>query len=228
MLGIAATFVDSGGANTHDVYNFTRTRQHRHIYAIKGHSTYNKPILSAKPTLVDVNWMGKVMPHGAKLWLIGTDTAKDYLAGRYKVVEGPGATHFPEGLPDDYYDQLTAEYSITVYKRGRKVTVWEKKKSARNEAGDLMVYNLAAAQYLGLHKKTSHQWQLVREKVNPATPDLFNEAASMESDALNRDQSTIATTPVPTPTAQSAQEPWKPKPPLITPNHLRRPVGRQW
>jgi phage terminase large subunit GpA-like protein len=172
--------------------------------------------------------MGKVMPHGAKLWLIGTDTAKDYLAGRYKVVEGPGATHFPEGLPDDYYDQLTAEYSITVYKRGRKVTVWEKKKSARNEAGDLMVYNLAAAQYLGLHKKTPHQWQLVREKVNPVTSDLFHDADPVDQPAPDGDQPATAITPLPTTTAQPAQEPWKPKT-LSTPsNHQRRPVGRQW
>jgi hypothetical protein len=42
--------------------------------------------------------------------------AKDYLASRYHLADGPGVTHFPEGLPDDYYDQLTAEYSITVYK----------------------------------------------------------------------------------------------------------------
>jgi len=42
--------------------------------------------------------------------------AKDYLASRYHLADGPGATHFPEGLPDDYYDQLTAEYSINVYK----------------------------------------------------------------------------------------------------------------
>jgi len=228
MLGISATFIDSGGANTQDVYNFTRTRQHRHIYAIKGASTYNKPILSAKPTLVDVNWMGKVMPHGAKLWLIGTDTAKDYLASRYHLADGPGATHFPDGLPDDYYDQLTAEYSITVYKRGRKVTVWEKKKSARNEAGDLMVYNLAVAQYLGLHKKTPHQWQLVREKVNPVTSDLFHDADPVDQLAPDGDQPAIAITPLPTTTAQPANAPWKPKPPSTPLPHQRRPVGRQW
>jgi phage terminase large subunit GpA-like protein len=227
-LGIAATFIDSGGSHTNEVYNFTRTRQHRHIYAVKGASTSNKPVLAVKPTLVDVNWMGKVMPHGAKMWLIGTDTAKDYLASRYHLADGPGATHFPAGLPDDYYDQLTAEFSVIVYKRGRKVRVWQKKKSDRNEAGDLMVYNLAAAHYLGLHKKTPSQWQLVRENVNPATPDLFHEPAPVDQAAPDGDQPTTATTPVPTPPAQPAQEPWKPKPPSTPSNHLRRPVGRQW
>lgn len=177
MLPIAAAFIDSGGANTHDVYNFTRTRQHRHIYAIKGASTLNKPILAAKPSLVDVNWMGQKVPHGAKLWLIGTDTAKDYLAARYHLVAGPGAVHFSADLPPEYYEQLTAEYCVTVYKRGRKVRVWEKKKADRNEAGDLMVYAVAAAHYLGLHKKTPAQWQALREFVDPDTRDLFHEPA---------------------------------------------------
>jgi len=165
--------------------------------------------------------MGKVMPHGAKLWLIGTDTAKDYLASLYHLADGPGATHFPEGLPDDYYDQLTAEYSITVYKHGRKVTVWEKKKSARNEAGDLMVYHLAVSQYLGLHKKTLLQWQLVREKVNPATSDLFDDADPV-------DQPAAAITPLPTTTAQPAHESWKPKLTSTPLPHQHRPAGRQW
>jgi len=227
-LGISATFIDSGGAHTNEVYNFTRTRQHRHIYAIKGASTSNKPILAVKPTLVDVNWMGQVVVHGAKMWLIGTDTAKDYLAKRYHLADGPGATHFPEGLPDEYYDQLTAEYSVTVWKRGRKVRVWEKKKNDRNEAGDLMVYNLAAAHYLGLHKKTASQWQMVRENVIPATPDLFSDPASTEPPAAAEISASKSIAPVPTAAPLPAQEPWKPKPQSTITSQPRRPVGRQW
>jgi phage terminase large subunit GpA-like protein len=179
QLPIAAAFIDSGGANTHDVYNFCRTRQHRHIYAIKGASTPNKPILSTKPSLQDVNWNGQVIPHGVKLWIIGTDTAKDYLAARYRLADGPGAIHFSSDLPLEYYEQLTAEYSVSVWKRGRKVRVWEKKKNDRNEAGDLMVYGVACAYYLGLHKKTPAQWREMREFVDPDTRDLFLDAAAV-------------------------------------------------
>ncbi|WP_312488315.1 phage terminase large subunit family protein [Massilia timonae] len=227
-IGIAAVFIDSGGAHTNEVYNFTRTRQHRHIYAVKGASTSNKPILAVKPTLVDVNWMGKVMPHGAKMWLIGTDTAKDYLASRYSRADGPGATHFPEGLPDEYYDQLTAEYSVTVWKRGRKVRVWEKKKNDRNEAGDLMVYNLAAAHYLGLHKKTASQWQLVREIVVPVTPDLFSEPVADPQPGADVAAPSNSIATVPTAPLPQAQEPWKPKPQSTPSPQPRRPAGRQW
>ncbi len=226
MLAIGAAFIDSGGANTNDVYNFTRARQHRNIYAIKGASTPNKPILAAKPSLVDVNWQGKVMPHGVKLWLIGTDTAKDYLAARYHLTSGPGAIHFPSDLPAEYYEQLTAEYCVTAFKRGRKVRIWEKKKADRNEAGDLMVYGVACAQYLGLHKKTSAQWKQVRDFVDPATPDLFEQPPPPAGDT----PADIETKPsAPTPIENTRTEPWPPTTKATsTPSTPRRPAGRQW
>lgn len=234
MLPISASFIDSGGANTNDVYNFTRTRQHRHIYAIKGASTANKPILSPKPTLVDVNWMGERIPHGAKMWLIGTDTAKDYLQARYRLSEGPGATHFSTDLPPEYYEQLTAEYCIYVYKRGRKVRVWEKKKNDRNEAGDLMVYGVACAYYLGLHKKTPSQWQAIRDFVDPPTPDLFQEPP-VEADAGDSvigsgapEQTSVIAHGQTTAPHKDDIWPDKQQPQTKSIQIPRRPQGREW
>lgn len=174
MLPISATFIDSGGSATQEVYAFTRTRRRRNVFAIKGASRPNRPILSSKPTLVDVNFRGATDKKGAQLWFIGTDTCKDYLTSRWQKSEGPGAVHFSQDLGEAYYKQLTAEYRSTVYKRGRAVSVWEKKQADRNEAGDLMVYNLAAAHFVGLPKLTEHQWGVLRNRVNPDTLDLFN------------------------------------------------------
>lgn len=173
MMEIEAAFVDSGGAHTQDVYNFTYTRRRRAIFAIKGASRPDRPVLSSKPTIVDINWRGKTEKRGAQLWFVGTDTAKDYLASRWKRATGPGAVHFSQDLPEDYYKQLTAEYRTSGYKRGRKVSWWEKKAADRNEALDLMVYNLAAAYHLGLHKKTEGHWQSLRDKLNPPNRDMF-------------------------------------------------------
>jgi phage terminase large subunit GpA-like protein len=222
-LPISAAFVDSGGANTHDVYNFCRTRQHRHVFAIKGESRYNKPIIGSKPSMMDVNWMGQTIPGGVKLWWIGTDTAKDYLSTRYKLAGGPGAIHFSEDLPPEYYQQLTAEYSVAVFKRGRKIHIWEKKKADRNEAGDLMVYAVACAYYLGLHKKTAHQWQQLRDFIDPTTPDLFQEPPAAPADQADQP----AAAPQPTTPATQPTTSWQtPKPqPTSLP---RRPAGRQW
>jgi phage terminase large subunit GpA-like protein len=173
LLRIEATFVDSGGAHTQDVYNFTYAMRKRGVHAIKGSSKPNRPIISSKPSLVDITAKGKSEKRGGKLWFIGTDTAKDYLASRWKLSEGAGAIHFPGNLPEDYYKQLTAEYRVTKYKGGHRVSVWEMKKGDRNEAGDLMVYNLAAAHHLGLHRKGEAWWQSLREKLNPRNMDMF-------------------------------------------------------
>lgn len=179
MLTISATFIDSGGSDgtTQEVYNYCYARRRRNIFAVKGSSKPNRPIIGAKPTLVDVNHKGKTEKRGCQLWFIGTDTAKDYLAARYKKTEGPGAIHFSQDLPEDYYRQLTAEYFTFVWKRGHKVRVWEKKKGENNEDGDLMVYNLGAAHYLGLHKKTAYQWQTLRDRLMVSSLDLFADPA---------------------------------------------------
>jgi phage terminase large subunit GpA-like protein len=175
VLGIDGAFVDSGGSHTQEVYNFTYTQRRNHVFAIKGASRPNKPIISSKPTLVDVNARGKVEKHGAQLWFIGTDTAKDYLASRWKLEGGPGAIHFANNLTEDYFKQLTAEYRVTKYRRGHKFSSWDKKSGDRNEALDLMVYNLAVAHHLGLHKKSDLYWENMHRRLNPDNLDLFKE-----------------------------------------------------
>lgn len=175
LMSIEVTFVDSGGGHTQDVYNYTYVRRRNRVFALKGESRPAKPIICTKPTLVDINYRGKVEKRGGQLWWIGTDTAKDYLASRWARPSGAGAVHFAVNLPEEYYKQLTAEYRIHVYRRGRKVSVWEKKNGDRNEALDLMVYNLAAAHHLGLNKKPESYWQARRERLNPPNRDLFKQ-----------------------------------------------------
>lgn len=181
MMSISAAFVDSGGAHTQDVYNFTYTRKRRLIFSIKGASREGRPILSAKPTIVDITHRGKTEKRGAQLWFIGTDTAKDYLASRWKRSTGAGAVHFSQDLGEDYYKQLTAEYRSHTYKRGRKVSIWEKKQADRNEALDLMVYNLSTAYLLGLHKKTEGHWRQLRDRLYPANRDMFAQLEQPDS-----------------------------------------------
>lgn len=194
MLSITAAFVDSGGSATQDVYNFTSTRKHRNIYAVKGHSRPNRPILSSKPTLVDVNWRGAISARGAQLWFVGPDTAKDYLQARWKRAEGPGAVHFSADLPEAYYKGLTAEYRTFGYKRGHKVSWWVKKNGEPNEPLDLMNYNLGAAYLLGLHRKTEHAWAVLREYLNPMQGDLL---------ALEPVQTSAPSNPAAPPTKQA-------------------------
>lgn len=182
LMNISCTLVDSGGANTQDVYNFTAPLRRRKVYAVKGHSKPNRPVISGKPTLVDINWRGKSEKKGAELWLVGPDTTKDYLQARWKRASGPGAIHFANGvqgergLPESFYKGLTAEYRTYGYRRGRKVSWWAQKKGEANEPLDLMVYNVGAAHLLGLHKKNENQWQLLRDRLLPTQGDLLASA----------------------------------------------------
>ncbi len=184
MLGISAAFVDSGGHHTQEVYTFTQARQHRNVYAIKGDANKkNRPIVGNKPTIIGYDKRGKTDRRGPKLWIIGTDTAKDYLQARWKLAQGPGAMHFSQALPESWFKGLTAEYRTSGYKRGRKVSWWEQKKGEPNEPLDLTVYNLAAAFMLGLHRKSEHAWQMLRDRLVPSVGDLFDQTEPTPVDA---------------------------------------------
>ncbi len=172
-MNIRATAIDSGGHHTQEVYEFTRQRKYRMVFAVKGSSKPNRPIVAATPSKVDINRRGKIEKSGAELWSVGADTAKDWLHSRWKIPSGPGGIHFSQDLPADFYDQLCSERRLIKYVKGHKRSEWVKNKADRNEALDLSVYNLAAAHRLGLHKWRENDWARERLKVNPPQSDLF-------------------------------------------------------
>ena len=185
ILKIMTTFIDSGGHHTQEVYNFAMRNKARKFYAIKGESKPSRPIIQKKPSTVDYNYKGKLIKKGVVLWYIGTDTAKDYLFARWNRDAGPGAVHFSEELPDEYYKQVVSEYRTTKYVNGRKKTVWAKKRADRNEALDLMVYNLAAAHKLGLHRYADKDWVIISGQANNAQPNQrhnYNNSSWQEAD----------------------------------------------
>lgn len=177
-LGILATAIDSGGHHTDEVYQFCRVRRWRNVFAIKGASKPGKPVIAQRPSMVDVTWKGQTERNGAELWFVGTDTAKDWIYNRYPFESGPGALHFANDLPDDFFDQCVAERKVARYVRGHKRIEWVKGKAERNEALDLMVYCLAMAHYLGLNRYKEHDWERVRQSL--AQSGLFDEALGIK------------------------------------------------
>lgn len=171
-LRIAALGVDSG-YSTQDVYDYCRRWAHRHVIATKGDNVSGKPVLG-RPSWVDVNHRGKKIKRGVQLWFIGADTAKERLYRRLELQEpGPGYQHFPRGLPDEYFDQLTAEKLLRRTVRGLEKREWVKTRE-RNEALDLKVGCYAAAIYAGVQRVN---WDQIEHAVNPAQRDLLAEAA---------------------------------------------------
>lgn len=172
-LAICAAAVDSGGHHTDEVYQFCRLRRWRNVFAVKGASKPGRPVIAQRPSKVDVTWKGTTEKQGAELWMIGTDTAKDWIYNRYPLNDGPGALHFSIDLADDFYEQCVAERKITRYVKGHKRIEWVKGKADRNEGLDLLVYNLAMAHYLGLHRNKETEWARLRAAVSQGS--LFAE-----------------------------------------------------
>jgi phage terminase large subunit GpA-like protein len=183
-LGILATGVDSGGHHTDEVYQFCRVRRWRNVFALKGASRPGKPVIAQRPSMVDVTWKGQTERGGAELWFVGTDTAKDWIYNRYPFESGPGALHFANDLPDDFFAQCVAERKVARYVRGHKRIEWIKGKAERNEALDLMVYNLAMAHYLGIARYKEHEWDRVRQAL--AQSGLFDDAVIAQPDPRER------------------------------------------
>jgi phage terminase large subunit GpA-like protein len=161
-LPIAATLVDAGDGQTAGfVLDYCRTRRKRNILAGKGQSQAGKQAIG-KPSKVDVNVRGQTIKRGAELWPVGSDTIKGTLAARFAA---EGFIHFPNDLPREYYEQLTAERLRTKFTHGIPHRVWTKPSGARNEALDCFVYAYAAAIFAGLKRAN---WSRIRARTQPA------------------------------------------------------------
>ncbi len=168
-MKIAATAIDTGGHYTHQAYNFCREHVGHKYFAIKGDSQEAKPI-KGRCSVQDVNHRGKIIRRGVKLWLVGTDTAKDLIFGRLKVSKpGPGYIHFSKHLPVEWFNGLTSEVRRGIKSASGIKYRWVKT-AARNEPLDTTVYALFCSAQLDHHKLTDAQWSRLE---NDLLPDLF-------------------------------------------------------
>jgi len=147
-LHIISSAVDTGGHKTQAVYNYCRIRAPR-VIAVKGASQTGKPVVG-RPTQQDVTWKGEKIVNGVQLWPLGVDTAKGVIYSRLKQSKpGPGCYHWPMGIEDDYYMQLTAEKQITRYHKGFPKSEWVKVRE-RNDYLDAEIYAYCAAIRAGM------------------------------------------------------------------------------
>jgi len=142
ILKVRRGLVDTGGHHTQEAYEFVRPRQRRGIFGIKGSSQRAQPLIKRGERI-----------NGVRIYLIGTDTAKDTLFQRLMLEQpGPGYLHFPDRpeYQEQYFAGLTAEERKEKWHRGVLLGWCYKKKPGqrRNEPLDLKVYNLAALKLL--------------------------------------------------------------------------------
>jgi len=173
-IGISAAAIDSGGHFTHQCYSFVHqygnATQSLRLYAVKGSSKSGDPV-KGRASSQDINHRGRVLKRGVKLWMVGTDTAKDLFFGRLKVTQpGAGYVHFSKDLATAFYNGLTAEVRMLAKTATGDQYRWVKR-AARNEPLDCTVYAIFCAHMLDIHRHTERRWQQLEQAV---APDLFD------------------------------------------------------
>lgn len=143
-LKVMATFVDSGGHFTTEVYKACAERfvNGRKIFAIKGDDGQDKEYVSL---------MKKSGPIKSPKFIIGVDSGKTAIMSS-TAVETPGARymHFPRdyeaGYDMEFFRGLISEKMVIHRRGGKAVMAWEKTYE-RNEPLDCRNYARAAYKY---------------------------------------------------------------------------------
>ena len=162
LVRIRSACIDTGGHHSAQVLKFCRARVARMVYPVKG---------ASGPRPVWPKRASKTGNTKENIWIVGVDTAKDAIYGRFKIkTPGPGYCHLPMDYDDAWFEQATAEKVVTRYKEGRPYRVWVLEKGRRNEALDCRVYAFAA------------RMSLDASKTRPSTVKQEREAAPIAQD----------------------------------------------
>ncbi|PZU71663.1 MAG: terminase [Brevundimonas sp.] len=140
-MRVVAGCQDSGGHHTDAVYEFSKGRLGRQVWAIKGASDRagkRSPVWpSKKPT--------KRKRDRFRPFIIGTQTAKDVISHRLQIAEpGPGYMHYPADRDFDWFNQITAERLTVKVEAGQRYFIWQPIPGRANEGLDCRVYAYAA------------------------------------------------------------------------------------
>ena len=147
---VMATCVDSGGHHTQRVYNFSRERLGRRIWAIKGESARG----GARSPVWPTKRPSARNKAAFRPIIIGVNAAKDVIRTRLHLKvppldePSPGFMHFPADRDINYFAQILAERSTLRTIGGKSYRVWEQLPGRANEALDMRVYAYAALQGL--------------------------------------------------------------------------------
>lgn len=192
-LRMSRVSIDSGDGGTNDaVYKWVRPRQARGVLAIKGQSTGTpKQIYTVRAEKVDNSTPTKADRYGVKVFMVGTELAKDLLVGvgGRLTLEGvgPARLHWYKSVSEDYWAGLLSEVKAP-HGRIRGRMVWQKKTGVRNEALDCEVYALHASRSCKVHLMTHANWDELERDLRQG--DLFSTAALQGNGVAGEDDGT--------------------------------------
>lgn len=146
-IKVLKSMIDTGYA-TQEVYQEILKR--RHWWAIKGKAG-DRPLVSP-PTLQEVNYQGKRLKTGIKLYTLGVDQAKKVLLNRCKIdLPGKYYLNLPQGLSKEWAEGFAgSEVLLKKHRQGQPYYVWEPVPGVANEPLDTAVYAYCAAILAGI------------------------------------------------------------------------------
>lgn len=131
-IAVDAACIDAGdGASMQHVTSFCTPRTRSRVLAIKG-AAGNRPVIERA---------GSKTKTGARLWIVGVDTAKTQLFAR---LPRPDAVRFSDTLARVFFEQLTSERAVIRYRRGQPARSFERIPGKQAEALDCVIYAFAA------------------------------------------------------------------------------------
>ena len=186
-LYASAISIDSGGHATDAVYEWVTTRQRKFpavkVMAIKGSSSRTNPAVFVPPSASKVlthqnpDKLTKAERKNVKLYMVGTNKAKDYLSDQLSLnSRGEARFHFYRAadMRPDYFEQMVAEAKVAD-KSGRQV--WKQKPGCPCEFWDCEVYAEHAARAVKIHAMTDAEWEKIEASITQS--DLFSEAVPL-------------------------------------------------
>ena len=191
----AVTIDSSDGMTNAAVYGWVRKMIKKYpnvlVMAGKGSSSQGDPEIFSTPRLKGVDHNNpkkqtKADKYGLKVYQIGTNKAKDLLAGRFKLSGfGPGRHHIYKDVRSDYFDQVTGEVKAP-HRTVRNKKIWQQKSGSAVEAWDCEVYALHAAHAKRVHLMQPAGWDAIENRL--LQTEMFS--AETENQEPTEDRST--------------------------------------
>jgi phage terminase large subunit GpA-like protein len=154
-----------GNAWTEDVWSFAQRHPSSKLIMVRGRGDDNAPRLALvkrerNPTT------GKLLKYSKRFYHLGVSGLKMALYRDLQKVEATdrGFVHFPSGLEDSYYQELTSERRETIRRHGFTVFRWTKDAKQRNEALDTMVIATGAAIKFGVYGFSDKRWKTLAQE----------------------------------------------------------------
>lgn len=167
-IGIDAAAIDAGDGQTMPaVLSFCSPRLRRRVVAIKG-APGNRAMMERAS--------GKAKS-GAKLWIVGVDTAKAMI---YSRLTRGGSIRLSAELPRVWHEQVASERITLTYRRGQPVRSFQRIPGRRAEGLDCLVYAFAARQIV------NPSWADRRDELRHAERAQAKKATVLKSSWMER------------------------------------------